>query len=88
MNALFLVALALFATTASLLPTFIRNSLPRNTQNSPAVLAITPNPVLPTVSFQITKVLGQPNDRETMVNRIVANRAFHIGGVHVDSLIK
>lgn len=37
------------------------------------------------IPFQINSILGQPNDKETMVNRIVPNRGFLIGGVHLDS---
>lgn len=33
----------------------------------------------------ISTFFGQPNLRETMVNRIVPNRAFHVGGVHIDT---
>ncbi len=40
---------------------------------------------LPRIDYRITKVLGQPNDKETMTNRIVPSRGFHLGGVHVDS---
>ena len=40
---------------------------------------------LPTIPYFIDKILGQPNFKETMVNQIVANRAFHVGGVHIDS---
>lgn len=86
MNSLLLIALSLVAMTSSLLPSYIKNTLFRDTDKVPAVFAITPMPVLPTMSYQITRVLGQPNERETMVNRIVANRAFHLGGVHVDKL--
>lgn len=32
----------------------------------------------------VYKVLGQPNTRETMINRIVPNACFHAGGVYVD----
>lgn len=41
--------------------------------------------VAQTISYQINTILGQPNDRETMSNEIVANRGFHLGGVHLDS---
>ena len=40
---------------------------------------------IPTIPYQVDKILGQPDDKQTMTNRIVANRGFHMGGVHVDS---
>jgi len=39
---------------------------------------------LPKLYSRIVKILCQPNEKETMVNRIVPNRGFHLGGVHVD----
>lgn len=37
-----------------------------------------------TLPHTIYKLLGQPNTRETMINRIVPNACFHAGGVYVD----
>jgi len=39
----------------------------------------------PTVPYNITQVLGQPDVKNTMVNEITATTGFHLGGVHVDS---
>jgi hypothetical protein len=41
---------------------------------------------LATRSYTTTVVLGQPNLKETMFNRVVANRGFLTEGVHIDSL--
>ena len=38
----------------------------------------------PLLSYKIDKVLGQPDNKETMLNRIVPHRGFHLGGVHID----
>ncbi len=41
--------------------------------------------VLTQAQVQLIKILGQPNERETMTNEISNKRGFHIGGVHVDN---
>ena len=43
------------------------------------------NPHVPDLEWCVSSFFGQPNLRETMINRIVPSRAFHAGGVHVDS---
>ncbi|PXF57639.1 MAG: hypothetical protein C4B58_09100 [Deltaproteobacteria bacterium] len=39
---------------------------------------------LPNRPYIFEKVLGQPDKKNTMVNRISPSSAFHAGGVHVD----
>jgi len=47
--------------------------------------SINTHEVLERISLKVDKILGQPNERETMLNRIVPNRGFYIGGVHIDT---
>ncbi len=41
--------------------------------------------VLTQAQVQLIKILGQPNERETMTNEIGNRLGFHVGGVHVDN---
>lgn len=50
-----------------------RSTLPKQSQAAYGVLD------------EIKGVLGQPNSRQTMMNQISRDRAFHVGGVHVDN---
>ncbi len=37
------------------------------------------------IKWCISNYFAQPNLNETMINRIVPNRTFHVGGVHIDT---
>jgi len=51
-----------------------------------AVTAVSPGAAAPVeLQHTIYKLFGQPNTRETMINRIVPNACFHAGGVVVDT---
>jgi len=45
--------------------------------------ALAENP-LPNHPYIFEKALGQPDKKNTMINRISPSSAFHVGGVHVD----
>src|SRR3989344_7522001 len=63
-----------------------KSQTPESLQQTESLMAESEAAVsLPVANYQIEKVIGQPDDKETMLNKIVANRAFYIGGVHVDS---
>jgi len=51
----------------------------------PSHSSVTCEEPLERIPLKVEKILGQPNERETMLNRIAPNRGFYIGGVHVDT---